>query len=214
MKRTFFPPLLSGLSLAMFMLGFEGAAHGDDGGAAVERIVCIRHGEKPAKDLGQLDCQGLNRALALPKVLISHYGKADFIFAPLTSPRTKKNQPSYSYIRPLMTIEPTAIRLGLPVDARFAFDDIDALSGELTGPAYQRALVFVAWEHTELVEMLKKLFTSLGADPAAIPHWEGNDFDSIYLITIRSENGKRSVSFQHDQEGLNGMKTDCDLGEK
>ena len=87
MKRTFFPPLLSGLSLAMFMLGFEGAAHGDDGGAAVERIVCIRHGEKPAKDLGQLDCQGLNRALALPKVLISHYGKADFIFAPLTSPR-------------------------------------------------------------------------------------------------------------------------------
>jgi len=176
--------------------------------------VCIRHGEKPAKDLGQLDCQGLNRSLALPDVLISRYGKADFIFAPLTSLRTKKTGASYSYIRPLMTIEPTAIRLGLPVDARFAFDDLEGLTGELGAPAYQRALVFVAWEHTELVEMLKKLFNSLGADPGVIPHWEGDDFDSIYLVTIRSENGKRSVSFQQDHEGLNGMKTDCQPAEK
>jgi hypothetical protein len=214
MKRTPLPALLSGLSLAIFMLCTQGAASGADGDVAVERIVCIRHGEKPAKDLGQLDCQGLNRALALPDVLISHYGKADFIFAPLTSLRTKKNAPSYSYIRPLMTIEPTAIRLGLPVDARFAFDDIDGLTGELAAPPYQRALVFVAWEHTELVEMLRKLFTSLGADPAVIPAWKGDDFDSIYLVTIRSENGQRSVSFQQDHEGLNGMKTDCQPAEK
>jgi hypothetical protein len=214
MKRTPLPALLSGLSLAVFMLCMQSAAAGADGDVALERIVCIRHGEKPAKDLGQLDCQGLNRALALPEVLVSHYGKADFIFAPLTSLRTKKNAPSYSYIRPLMTIEPTAIRLGLPVDARFAFDDVDGLTGELVAPTYRRALVFVAWEHTELVEILRKLFTSLGADPAVIPHWEGDDFDSIYLVTVRSENGKRSVSFQHDHEGLNGMKTDCQPSEK
>jgi len=214
MKPSPLSALLSGLSLAILTLCFQSAASGADPDVAVERIVCIRHGEKPAKDLGQLDCQGLNRALALPNVLISHYGKADFIFAPLTSLRTKKNAPSYSYIRPLMTIEPTAIRLGLPVDARFAFDDLEGLTGELAAPAYQRALIFVAWEHTELVEMLRKLFSSLGADPSVIPRWEGNDFDSIYLVTIRSENGKRSVSFQHDQEGLNGLKTDCDFAEK
>ena len=212
MKRTPLPALLSGLILAIFMFCLQSAAPAADGDVAVERIVCIRHGEKPARDLGQLDCQGLNRALALPEVLISHYGKADFIFAPLTSLRTKKNAPSYSYVRPLMTIEPTAIRLGLPVDARFSFDDLDGLTGELVAPAYQRALVFVAWEHTELVEMLKKLFVSLGADSSVIPHWEGDDFDSIYLVTIRSENGQRSVSFQHDHEGLNGMKTDCQPG--
>ena len=179
-----------------------------------ETIVFVRHGEKPDADLGQLNCQGLNRALALPSVLIPRYGKPNFIFAPSTAKKVGRGGAQFSYIRPLMTIEPTAVRLGLPVDARFAFDDIDKLSGELTAPAYQRALVFVAWEHTELVEMLKKLFTSLGGDPSEIPHWEGNDFDSIYLITIRSENGKRSVSFQHDHEGLNGMKTDCDFSEK
>jgi len=43
---------------------------------AVETIVFVRHGEKPANDLGQLTFQGLNRALALPDVLIKKYGNA------------------------------------------------------------------------------------------------------------------------------------------
>lgn len=34
-------------------------------------IVIIRHGEKPSAGLGQLSCQGLNRALALPQVLLA-----------------------------------------------------------------------------------------------------------------------------------------------
>jgi hypothetical protein len=34
-----------------------------------ETIVLIRQGEKPALGLGQLNCQGLNRALALPVVI-------------------------------------------------------------------------------------------------------------------------------------------------
>jgi len=36
---------------------------------AEETIVFFRHGEKPSAGLGQLTCQGLNRALALPDVL-------------------------------------------------------------------------------------------------------------------------------------------------
>jgi hypothetical protein len=34
---------------------------------AQETIVALRHAEKPAGGLGQLTCQGLSRALALPK---------------------------------------------------------------------------------------------------------------------------------------------------
>ena len=41
---------------------------------AEETIVAIRHAEKPPASLGQLTCKGLNRALALPKVLIPRYG--------------------------------------------------------------------------------------------------------------------------------------------
>ena len=40
-----------------------------------ETIVCIRHGEKPLLGLGQLTCKGLNRALALPQVLLANAWK-------------------------------------------------------------------------------------------------------------------------------------------
>ncbi len=36
--------------------------------AMFETLVFVRHGEKPAQGYGQLNCQGLNRALALPAV--------------------------------------------------------------------------------------------------------------------------------------------------
>ena len=45
-------------------------------------VVMVRHGEKPVADLGQLACQGLNRALKLANVLYSRYGAANLIFAP------------------------------------------------------------------------------------------------------------------------------------
>ena len=37
---------------------------------AGETIVLLRHGEKPPTGLGQLTCKGLNRALALPSLLM------------------------------------------------------------------------------------------------------------------------------------------------
>jgi hypothetical protein len=51
-------------------------------GQTVETIVCVRHGEKPPGGLGQLNCRGLNRSLALPDVLLKKFGVPQFIFAP------------------------------------------------------------------------------------------------------------------------------------
>lgn len=48
-------------------------ARGGEGHA--ETVVLIRHGEKPVSGLGQLSCQGLNRALALPGVLMAKLGR-------------------------------------------------------------------------------------------------------------------------------------------
>jgi len=81
-------------------------------GTNVETIVCIRHGEKPHGGLGQLTIRGLNRSLALPEVLLQKYGTPQFIFAP--NPSEKVDGARYFYIRPIATIEPTAIRCGLP----------------------------------------------------------------------------------------------------
>jgi hypothetical protein len=90
-------------------------------GSNGETIVLVRHGEKPAAGLGQLTGKGLNRALALPSLLVGRYGKPDFIYAPNPSVQLYDNRehsgPLYSYVRPLATIESTAIRLGLPMSA-------------------------------------------------------------------------------------------------
>ena len=171
----------------------------------IETIVLIRHGEKPPLEQGQLNFQGLNRALALPDVLIGKYGKADYIFAPGTQHDVTRDGVSYSYIRPLITIEPTAIRLGLPVIAKFGFDDITSLQKELLSPQYKGALIFVAWEHVKLDDLVKNMVGALGGDSSAVPDWPHDDFDSIFVLKIRTDGDKRTVTFQHDQEGLNGL---------
>ncbi len=68
-----------------------------------ETIVAIRHGEKPPGGLGQINCRGLNRALALPSVLIGRFGKPDYIYAPNPSVMVSdgNSKPTYSYVRPL-----------------------------------------------------------------------------------------------------------------
>jgi hypothetical protein len=94
----------------------------------VETIVSIRHAEKPPGGLGQLTCRGLNRALALPAVLLAKYSSPQFVFAPNPSQKVDgKDHDEYFYVRPLATIEPTAIRCGLPVDTQFGFKEIQGL---------------------------------------------------------------------------------------
>jgi hypothetical protein len=175
----------------------------------VETLVFIRHGEKPDDDKGQLNCQGLNRALALPDVLIGKYGRPDFIFAPSTTKRVTKDGAGFAYVRPLATIEPTAVRLDLPIETRFAFDDIASFQEEITTAPYRHATIFVAWEHRLLDEMVKRLMSAFGGDPHDVPDWPGSDFDSIFVVRIQSDHGKRAIAFAHEQEGLNGLPTTC-----
>lgn len=94
---------------------------------AASELIFIRHGEKPEKGLGQLNCQGLNRALALPKVLLTRYGTPDLLVAPNPGATKQDWGVVYNYVRPLATIEPLAIRLGMPVDTTLAWDDQDGL---------------------------------------------------------------------------------------
>lgn len=70
------------LCVALRLHGQEPSATVPRADTTTETIIFLRHGEKPTAEYGQLNWQGLNRALALPKVLIENYGRADFIFAP------------------------------------------------------------------------------------------------------------------------------------
>jgi len=177
--------------------------------SSTETIVFFRHAEKPEKEFGQLSCQGLNRALALPQVLISKFGMPDYLFAPAPNRRTTVTGDEYNYVRPLATIEPTAIRLGLPVNTDYSFSDIDGLRFELTRDKYENARIYVSWEHNELERVVKQIVGQFNGDPGTVPKWEGKDYDSIYIVKITSGGTAKSVSFSQDHEKLDNLSTDC-----
>jgi hypothetical protein len=177
-------------------------------GQIVETIVCIRHGEKPAGGLGQLTCRGLNRALALPEVLLAKYGKPQFVFAP--NPTEKVDGTGeYYYVRPLATIEPTAIRCGLPVNTQFGYRQINGLETELAKPQYQNATIFIVWEHRLLDKFVKDLLTAHGGNSRQVPSWPSQDFDSIFLVKVTRSGTAKSVAFAIDHEGLDHLGDTC-----
>lgn len=178
----------------------------DTAAPTVETLVCIRHGEKPKGGLGQLTPRGLNRALALPDILLPKYGTPQFFFAP--NPTQKVDQGGYYYVRPLVTIEPTAIRCGMPINTQFGYREIKGLENELEKPAYRSATVFVAWEHVLLDQFAKNMLQDHGGNPAQVAPWPGNDYDTIFLIKITRSGGTTSVTFTKDHEGLNDLLTD------
>jgi hypothetical protein len=180
--------------------------------SAGETIVLIRHGEKPASGLGQLNCKGLNRALALPSLLIGRYGKPDFIYAPNPSMQVNdgNNQPTYSYVRPLATIEPTAIRLGMPVNTQIGYLQIDELQKALLQPAYAHSLIFVAWEHLKLHDFAQQLLKAYGTTPTPVPYWSNSDYETIYIfhITRSGPNGSPQATLETQQENLGNTLSD------
>jgi hypothetical protein len=179
------------------------AAAATDTTPSVETIVLIRHAEKPHGGLGQLTVRGLNRALALPGVLLPRYGKPDFVFAP--NPTQKVDLGQYYYVRPLATIEPTAIKCGLPVNTEFGFRDIAGLEKELKKSKYRSALIYIAWEHALEDEFAKNLVKDNGGDPKQVPGWSNDDYDMIFCFKITHSAGTNSVAFTVEHEGLNNL---------
>ncbi|HEY2891715.1 MAG TPA: hypothetical protein VGJ31_13850 [Dongiaceae bacterium] len=177
--------------------------------AAVETIVMVRHGEKPQQGLGQLDCQGLNRALALPAVIRTMFGRPAAIFAPNPSVQKIDDGFAYDYVRPLATIEPTAIAFGLPVDASIGLTDIETLKARLIDPKFQNAFVLVGWEHNQIVQLARNIMSAFGGDSASVPQWKGSDFDSIYVIRITRGGTGTTAAFERYQEGLNHQPAAC-----
>ncbi len=174
-----------------------------------ETIIFVRHGEKPEQGLGQLSCKGLNRALALPAVLETKFGRPAAIYAPNPSEQKEDGGKAYSYIRPLATIEPSAIRFSLPVDTRYGFRDIDKLKLALEQPGYRQATVVVAWEHHLMEALVRTLVTTYGGDEGLIPKWHNDDFDGIYVVAIDWSAAPPAVSFSLDRQGLDGLSKAC-----
>jgi hypothetical protein len=175
---------------------------------AEQTIVFFRHGEKPSGGYGQITCQGLNRALALPTVLLANYGKPDYLYAP--NPAVKVSDPagSFYYVRPLATIEPTAVRVGMSINTRYGFNDRAGLEAILITPTKAHSTIFVAWEHEELVKIVQDIMNRYGGG-ARVPLWTSGDYDSLYVVRVDYVGDTIAARFQRDREGLNGRPTTC-----
>ncbi len=176
--------------------------------STTETMVFMRHGEKPSSGFGQITCQGLQRALALPDVLTAKFGTPQYIFAPNPSPKVTDPAGSFYYVRPLATIEPTAIKLGMPVNAQYGYTDIAGLQAEVLKSTYASATVFIAWEHLKLQELVQNLMNTYGGG-VTVPPWASTDFDSLYVVRLTNTGGVISATFEQQAEGLNGLSANC-----
>ena len=140
-------------------------------------------------------------------MLLEKYGPPQFIFAP--NPTEKVDGGKYYYVRPLATIEPTAIVFGLPVDTSIGFSNIDGLRRTLDAPAHRGTLILVAWEHDSLVKVARALMARNGGDPAKVPEWPSGDFDSIYVVRITRTGVHAAATFEQRREGLDGEPSAC-----
>jgi hypothetical protein len=184
--------------------------------SAVETIVFVRHGEKPAEGLGQLNCKGLNRALALPSVIKrlataggKADGKPDAIFAPDPSDQKEDKGQDYDYVRPLATIEPSAIVLGMPVNTQIGFDDVKGLTTALQAPAYRDGTVVVAWEHKIIIKVERRLLDEHGGEAVDVPKWRADDFDRVDTVTIDWSAPESKATFSQTKEGLDNQPEAC-----
>jgi len=192
------------LSLALLLtVGSAGSAY------AEQTIVFLRHGEKPSGGYGQITCQGFNRALALPTVLLAKYGTPNYLYAP--SPAVKVSDPagSFYYIRPLATIEPLAVKLGMNVNTKYGYNNISSLQGALITPTKDNATIFVAWEHIYLQKIVQNIMNLYGGG-VIVPAWTSGDYDSLYVLNVNYyADGTINALFHRDAEGLNGQPTTC-----
>jgi len=176
---------------------------------AEQTIVFLRHGEKPVGGYGQLTCQGFNRAMALPSVLLTKFGTPDYLYAPNPADKIPDAAGSFYYDRPLATLEPLAVKLTKDIWSKYAYTNISSLQSSLIKASRDNTTTFVAWEHIYLQKAVQNIMNQYGGG-VTVPAWASTDYDSLYIVrlTYRSD-GTIVATFEQDREGLDGQPTSC-----
>ena len=172
---------------------------------AVETLICIRHGEKSATGLGQLSCQGLNRALALPRVLLSKYGTPQFVFAPDPTQTITEYAGAYIMFVHWRRLSPRPFIVASPSTRSSASHKSPSLRGASEGclPKRHHLYRLGACSSRNFWQDMVELY---GGDPTQVPVWPENDYDTMFVIQITRNQGQKSVAFTMDHEGLNDLR--------
>jgi hypothetical protein len=120
---------------------------------------------------------------------------------------------SFNYVRPLATLEPLAVKLGMPVNTKYGYTDISSLQPVLINVGYAHATIFVAWEHTQLQKLVQNIMNAYGGR-VVVPAWVTGDFDTLFVVRVSYTTAAdgttiANAQFSREAEGLNGQPTSC-----
>lgn len=126
--------------------------------AAPERILLMRHAEKPEDDdTPDLAVTGFKRAENLAKYILTQYGRPDYIFA---SANSKKSS------RPYETALPLSRETGVPIDLSFKDKDYERLAELLRRDTrFAGKLIVVVWHHGNIPDFAEALHARDGDYP-------------------------------------------------
>lgn len=171
-------------------------------------VFIIRHGEKvgdPQKDDdggNDLSIQGSARATALPSLFVPSQSQlaCEFDFdppsfacsyekVPLAGKRPRFPTPNFIFAtqqsknskRPIETVAPLAIALGLPLNDGFKDKDKDIAKmthAILNHYSFTGKVVVICWHHGKIPDIAE----ALGVSRA--PKWNGKIFDRVWQITF------------------------------
>ena len=175
--------------------------------SGIETIIIIRHAEKPKDGLGQLSITGLKRSLLLPDFFKNNFPRPDYIFAPNPAVKHFENHGDkqyHYYVRPLLTIAPTAITLEMPVNTGIGLDAPKDLVKTLLAPEYHNSTIIVAWEHSQIVEIAKMFIDHFHSD-AKVPQWSNKNFNMFFVFTIDWNKKQDQLKFNVRSEGFDDL---------
>ncbi len=178
MENGLTKPWLALLLLAFILTGCDGKDSPDD----KLKVVIIRHGEKPA-DGDNLSCQGENRALQLPALLVKKFGKPDDIYVP-----SLKSDDATKHSRMFQTASPLAIKYNIGINSKYSAKDEDKIAHSVFK---KTGTVLMVWEHSAIPDLAREL--GVGSPPT----WDDADFDSIWVVNYHD--GKASLTLDKEE---------------
>ena len=170
-------------------------------------VLIIRHGEKVGDSKkdddggNDLSIQGSARATALPSLFVPAEPQlaCEFDFdppsfagsyekVPLKGSRPRFPTPNFIFAtqqsknskRPIETVAPLAIALGLPIDDGFKDknEDIKKMTQAILNDfSFAGKVVLICWHHGKIPDIAKALGISRP------PKWDGKVFDRVWQIT-------------------------------
>ncbi|MBD1394031.1 histidine phosphatase family protein [Mucilaginibacter glaciei] len=156
------------------------------------KVVFIRHAEKPVKG-DNLTCQGYNRSVKLPAVIIGKFGVPAYTYVP-----TLGIGEVTKHARMFETIVPLAAKYNLTINSARTEKDTAGVAADIKTKS---GIVLVAWNHKTIAAIIR----NLGVKDESLV-WPDDDYDTIWIVSFK--NGVALLT--RDKENIN-PGTDCNF---